>query len=379
MRQPKARCIRTTSFAFLLFLFATSCFAQGGMFVSLAALDGMELTPDNIFNFQIVNNTGSAKEVTLKGLVKYKNSPLSISYTVNARAHSGTNIISADQITNPAWSFSSPAFRELFFTCKKLPQGTYEYCVELATKSTGGDAPDAIPENDCIYQRVDDIFLINLIDPDNNAKLHEYHPMFSWVVNYPFASELSYRIRVAELKTGQSNENAIARNNAVYQDNHVLSTSTTYPLTAKPLEPWQPYVWTVDAYFKGILLGGAEVWKFTIIEDSLLASVPRNSSHVDIRREKGGTPLYAVGELKIKYVLEESRSDQLELILTDKNNSEIKLPSAKLSADYGDNRFEIKMHNEINLKHLKTYTLTVRNRGGEQFILPFTYINPDFL
>jgi hypothetical protein len=338
----------------------------------------MELTPDNIFNYQVINNSGSSRDVTIHGTVRYKNSSMRFSYSFTTVLNAGVTMFSRDKATSPIWDFSSSALQELFFNYRKLPQGTYEYCVEVSVHNNSGDISGQIPINDCIYQRVDDIFLINLIDPENNAKIYEHYPMLSWIVNYPFASELSYRVRVAELKEGQSDENAITRNNPVYQDNNVLSTGIVYPVTAKPLEIFQPYVWTVDAYYKGILLGGAEVWKFTIIEDSLLKNIPREQSYYEFATHNGDTRLYAVGELKLKY-LSDLADNVLSLQLLDVNDKEVKLPSNEIKLKAGDNRILIPLKDRSGVKHFKKYNLHITTKDNKSFIVPFVYVNPDYL
>lgn len=377
------KCIASRIMLCIVGIVAFACaplkgFTQHNIIVNLSTLDGMELSPDNILNFQIINNGGS-ENLLVKGTLRYRNSTLKFGYEFTTRVNNGANMFSADKVLSPIWSFSEPALRELFFDYKKLPQGTYEYCVEVQVRKENSESPDVLPVSDCIYQKVNDIFLINLIDPDNDAKLYEQYPMLSWVVNYPFASELKYRVRVAELKPGQSNENAITRNNPVFQDNTVFSTSMTYPVTAKPLITFQPYVWTVDAYFKGILLGGAEVWKFTITEDSLLQAIPKDPAYVEINEEDGNQLLYAVGKLKLKYVEEEKRYNTLRLVLTDEKGTDIKIPDTTWNVTRGDNRKIIQFYEERDLKHLKSYKLTITSDNGNEYAVTFKYVNPLYL
>jgi hypothetical protein len=300
-------------------------------------------------------------------------------YTFNTTLQPGMNAFSKDNVGSPTWTFSDNALKELFFNYARLPQGTYEYCVELTIKPQGQETQPSEPVDACLYNTARDIFLINLVSPENDAKLYEHNPMLNWVVNYPFASELTYRVRVAELKKGLNAENAITRNNPMYQDNNVMGTTVTYPVTAKPLETWQPYVWTVDAYYKGILLGGAEVWKFTIIEDSLLKGIPRDQGDIDVKKEEGNMVLYAVGDLKLKYVVEDLQVDDLQLKLTDKSHKEIKLQQKSLHAVYGDNRFVLDFKEKDALKHNKDYILEITSQSGAVYHLLFKYINPDFL
>jgi hypothetical protein len=347
--------------------------------VDLSMLDGIEINSENVFNYQIINNGGRPRDAMVVGTLRYRNSELRFSYSFNTTLQNGNNVFSKNNVISPSWDFSSSALRELFLTYNKLPQGTYEYCVEIKLKEISAENYLAEPINGCIYYTVADIFLINLIEPENDAKLYELYPMLSWTVNYPFASELTYRLRVAELKEGQNNENAITRNNPVYQDNRVLQTGLTYPVTAKPLKKFQPYVWTVDAYYKGILLGGAEVWKFTIIEDSLLKSLPKNTSYIDVRLENGNNALYAVGELKLKYVLDEARSELLKFQLFNSSGKEVTMKQNQQMIKYGDNRFVLNLSEDYKLTHMGKYSLTVTNSKGRKYNLAFLYLNPDFL
>ncbi|HTN16690.1 MAG TPA: hypothetical protein VL092_03350, partial [Chitinophagaceae bacterium] len=272
------------------------CAQQNQVEADLSLIDGIELTPDNIFNFRIRNSGSQARQVEVSGRVYYRRSNLSFTYKFHSTVQPGMNSISRSLIPNPQWSFSEPGLRDLFLNYSKLPQGTYEYCVTVTTTGAGAESAES-GNSACVYQTVEDLFLINLVTPENDAKIYEYNPMLAWVVNYPFASELTYKLRVAELKQGQNPQNAITRNNPVYRDDHVMSTGTIYPVTARPLQKWQPYVWTVDAYYKGILLGGAEVWKFTIIDDSELVAMPVEQSYTHINIESGRTELFAAGML----------------------------------------------------------------------------------
>jgi hypothetical protein len=349
------------------------------MGVDMSMIDGIELNADNIFNYRIDNRTGQSQQVEVVGRVYYRRSGLNFNYRYNTTVQPGQNNISRNSIPTPTWIFSENALRELFLTYNKLPQGTYEYCITVTPKKPGAEQPDVNEPSACAYQTVEDIFLINLVTPENDAKIYEYNPMLAWVVNYPFASELTYKLRVAELKEGQNPQNAITRNNPMYKDDHVMTTGTVYPVTAKPLQKWQPYVWTVDAYYKGILLGGAEVWKFTIVDDSELNSLPKESFYVDIRQEKSTTQYYAVGEVKLKYVLDEKNEEQITILLQSEKGIPIKLKTKEVKMILGDNRLDINLKEEANLKHLGKYTLIFKNSLNEVFYLSFKYVNPDLL
>jgi hypothetical protein len=372
---PKA--LRLLPLLLLLLITAHPAHAQfSGITVDLSMVDGIELNADNAFNYRINNQKGKTVQAEITGHLQYRRSAMMFTYKYTTSLQPGITTISRTTIPAPAWTFSDNALKELFFNYGKLPQGTYEYCVSVALKNTGETLPAGDPDA-CVYQTVNDIFLINLVDPENDAKIYDYNPMLSWVVNYPFASELTYRIRVAEQKQGQNPQNAITRNNPMYQDNHVMATGTVYPVTARPLVKFQPYVWTVDAYYKGILLGGSEVWKFTIIEDSELKALPHESFFVDIRNERSQTIYNAVGVIKIKYVLDEKNEETLSLTLRSDKGKVIKIKDKELKAVLGDNRLEIDLKDQ--LKHMNKYELEIVNSKGETFKLPIRYINPELI
>ena len=381
----KGRCLSPKAIL-LHFLLASCCMLMGmsGVFaqtrpvtVNLAMLDGQELTPDNLFNFSIQSPYSTTMQATIKGKLVYRASGLSFTYTFPYTLRPGMNLIETATV-HAQWTYSSTSFRELFSDYKKLPTGTYEYCVEADPFIPGGEHISGGDGSDCLYQKSNDIFLINLVDPENNAKLHEDFPVLSWMVNYPFVSALTYRVRVAEIKEGQNNTAAINRNNPWYQESNLTGLSVSYPVYAKPLEKFQPYAWTVDAYYKGILLGGAEPWRFTIIDDSLMNGIPKDVSYLDIRQESGNSQAFAIGKLKMKYVLDELKTDTLKLSLRLGTQS-IRMRTEILTARQGDNRFDIDFKEANPLAHLKRYTLEISSQTGKKYTVQFQYVNPDFL
>ncbi|OSZ81934.1 hypothetical protein CAP35_01290 [Chitinophagaceae bacterium IBVUCB1] len=351
---------------------------QAAVIVNMAGLEGIEINQQNVFNYDLVNNTGKQLDVTIKGSIRYRNSSLNAFYVFTTSLIEGNNRFSKDKVNNAVWTFSDNGFRELFFDYNKMPQGTYEYCISIGLNKNNPEYQIGDPIQECVYQIVNDIFLINLVEPENNAKIYEYNPMLSWVVNYPFASQLTYRLRVAEARDGQNNENAINRNNPIYQDNQVFATSLTYPVTARPLVKYQPYVWTVDAYYKGILLGGAEAWRFTIIEDSLLREVSVDLAYYEFEEHIGDTRLNIAGEMKLKYRADGNTDTLFFKIVNDKGD-EIKFNENVRPLSNGYNWLVLQFHEKLSLKHNNKYTLLIENVKGQSFKVPFTYLNPLFI
>jgi hypothetical protein len=365
---------RISCLSILLVILPLVSNGQQNVLINMAAVDGVTITPDNIFNYQV--QSSGPGSVQVRGTIRYRNSNLNLSYSFTTMLRPGINIFIPDEV-HPQWQFSSSALQELFFTYKILPEGTFEYCVTITPSNVVKENPGGVFD-ECLYHRAGDVFLINLLEPENRAKLHEFNPMLSWVANYSFSNELTYRIRVAEIKQEQNPENAVLRNQPVYDEHNLMQNSIVYPVYARPLEADKPYAWTVDAYYKGILLGGAEAWQFIIPTDTLPDKLPVRRSYVDIKIENGTTRLNIIGELKIKYVLEKLKKDELTLRLVDESNNDVPMNPDKLNAVYGDNRYILNLKDSCNLKHMKEYKLFVSSKTGEHYSLPFKYINPEY-
>jgi hypothetical protein len=379
-RSMNARLLKTKGQLFLLslLLLCSHTLQAQNILVNLATLEGMDITPDNLFGYQIQSLEKHDTRCRIEGTIRFRNGNHSIKYTFPYSLKPGLNLFTRDAV-HPTWNYSSTALRELFEQYKVLPQGTYQYCVTVIPTNSSSETPGDLNMNDCVYKQSEDLFSITLLEPENDAKLYEYNPLFSWIATYPFQSELSYRIRIAEIKEGQNTENAIARNNPIYTENNLMTTTMTYPIYGKPLKTWQPYAWTVDAYYKGILLGGAQPWKFTIVEDSLLTAIPKEQSFIELNIEKGGTKLYAVGELKLKYTERNKRSNHLRFQLKDEKEKVIKLPYSEWVVTSGDNRKVLEFDKEISLKHGKQYKLSATTDDGYEYTITFQYINPLYI
>ena len=348
--------------------------------VNTAPLEGLDITPDNMWSFQIQSMESKDIRSRIEGHIRFRNSDHSIKYSFMYTIKPGMNLFDGKSV-QPAWSFSSGALRELFMEYKVLPQGTYQYCITITpfvnnSESVGGDKVD-----DCIFKQSEDLFSITLIDPEDDAKLYEYNPMLSWVATYPFLNELTYRIRVAEIKEGQNSANAIARNNPVYSEKGLTPSSMIYPVYAKPLQTWQPYAWTVDAYYKGILLGGAQPWKFTIVEDSLLKSIPKESSYIDMNIDNGSIRHYAVGNIKLRYAERAFLQNELSVKFL-KKGKELKCRVEPWKVSRGDN-FNVFDLEDCNLKHNDEFEVIIEFKQAKSTPikqeLKFKYANPDLL
>ncbi|HTN46381.1 MAG TPA: hypothetical protein VL098_08550 [Flavipsychrobacter sp.] len=367
-------------FLLSLLLLCSPILQAQNILVNMAMLEGMDITPDNMFGFQIQSLETRDTRCRIEGTIRFRNGNHSIKYTFPYSLKPGLNLFTRDAV-HPTWTYSSTALRELFEHYKVLPQGTYQYCVTVIPTNSSSEAPGDLKIDDCVYKQSEDLFSITLLEPENDAKLYEYNPLFSWVATYPFQSELSYRIRIAEIKEGQNTENAIARNNPIYTESNLMTTTMTYPMYGKPLKTWQPYAWTVDAYYKGILLGGAQPWKFTIVEDSLNKTLPKASSYIDMNMDKGAERYYAVGNIKLRYSENDFLQNELKVKFFLKGK-EVKDREFVWKVNRGVN-FNTHELEDFNIKHKEDFEVIIEYKNAKTSNhhqkIQFKYVDPNLV
>lgn len=365
-------------FLFGFFMLNPNVYAQENIIINASMIDGIELSKQNVLSYQILSTLNYSISADVHGSIIYRNSDMRINYTYSIKLNPGVNDVSANTM-NVNWTYSSVGLRELFQDYNKLPAGTYQYCIKVSPKNVTGELEKGNESEECTYNKMDELFLINLIDPENDAKLYETNPSLSWIANYSFSADLTYKIKIAEIKKGQNTLTAISRNNPIYTESGLRQNTLIYPNSARELVVNQPYAWTVDAYYKGILLGGAEPWKFTLIEDTLKETIPKVLDYVDIRREKGEVTLWAIGVFKLKYDLDEKRFDNLTFEVKDMKGKVLKGQENVKKVVYGDNRIDLDLSSVSGMKHRKKYFLSVTNTQGQTYTLPFNYINPELI
>lgn len=352
-------------------------YGQENIIINAMGVDGMELSKQTMLNFQVQSQLNHSVNSTISGKIQFKQTGHWIKYSFEYKLNPGVNNLDAQHLSI-TWDYSSSAIKELFTIHNVLPSGLYQYCITVIPLNNVGEFDNGQKVEECMYNKVQEVFMINLLDPSNNAKLYEYNPSLSWIANYSFSSDLNYRLRVAEINKGQNPTNALQRNKAVFQESDLHQNTMIYPVSAKPLEAYQPYAWAVDAYYKNILLGSSEVWKFIIIEDSITEPLPKNSSFIDVNLEHGINKNYAINQIKLKYELSNLKMDTLQFELY-KEGKLISMKPQNWIVKAGENKLIIDLKEENRLKHGKTYVLKVKDSYGKTNEVIFMYVNTDFL
>ncbi len=153
---------------------------------------------------------------------------------------------------------------EVFVTRSgQLPAGTYRFVLILRPFGVGDSNEfDAEPMGPP-----------RLITPRDGDTVRQKYPTFTWTPPAPMpAGGVTYELRLVEIRTGQSAQEALAANPPWFEQKDIRSTSLTYPTSARQLEDLQPgkmYAWQVTAKARDGAESRSEVHRLSMGVDVL--------------------------------------------------------------------------------------------------------------
>jgi hypothetical protein len=237
-----------------------------------------QLTRDDLWHARLTNNMAGPVTVYLRGyLVKGEDIVLS-GYSSNSitLAH-GSRALSAQDITGIRDLHYMKGYEGLTVRGGTAPEGEYSSCLEVYETGTNRKLGSK-----CIDVKVTLPGAPRLISPRDGAALPEgqRNPVFSWTRPMPLPSgAVSYGIRIVEVLNGQSNEQAVRDNPALFEQTDIGTTTLAYPTSARTLEKGKKYAWQVIASFSDGKAPASEIRAFVIA-----AVVPKrwcNEPHPD--------------------------------------------------------------------------------------------------
>jgi hypothetical protein len=213
--------------------------------LNLPPLD--QFTVNDLYNAQIINNSGKSLKVFLKGSVTDDAKGLlfegrSAVFTLEA----GFNGLPAFSLLEPVKiSYSNKQAESYVLRTGTIPPGTYFICLRVIDASTQEELAD-----DCIQTEMLSPMPPELILPVNESTVVEVFPIFSWMppAPQPVKAMIIFMIRIVELLPHQTVAQALASNPAWYLNNQVTATTFQYPPDARPLEKGKRYAWQVTAF-----------------------------------------------------------------------------------------------------------------------------------
>jgi len=169
----------------------------------------------------------------------------------------GGKRITRSDITKIKKEWWDKEFEKLLFRLPTLPEGDYEACIfvykakgkKLLTKCCSGfeSKPISPPR---------------LISPKDGATLKEKYPLFRWTPPAPAPKEITYTLRIVEVRKGQTKEEAMRTNPAWFEQGGIKTTSLRYPVGARSFEEGKTYVWWTTAELERYSIATSEIFTF---------------------------------------------------------------------------------------------------------------------
>lgn len=329
-------------------------------------------TVNGLFMAQISNSGGSSYEGRMLVTVRDDRNKLVIQLrSVPFQVMPGNNYLQTAYFTQNSVRFgNSPAAGTLSQT-GKFPEGEFEYCYEFSTVAKPG-GPDEQAFENCFNAFIQPFTVLQLQSPDDGDSICTQRPEFSWQPLIPTVPGISYRLFITEKKERQSNQEAIANNLPILNQNNINGFNHFFPPQLMPLTTGKTYVWQVTAYNRQSMIIKSEIWEFTVGCADIRKDTIKES-YRELKPSLNGS-FYTANEKLMFSVTNPYEPSEMEYQLIDLSNQQIKfdrLPVIKLQR--GLNKIDIDLLEIKGLVPGKMYQLNINNVGNQKLYLRFIY------
>jgi hypothetical protein len=147
---------------------------------------------------------------------------------------------------------AKPGYEAFLARTGELPEGEYSYRMLLM--------PDNV--SDGYEVRSEKPGPPRLMLPRHNENVTAELPQFRWIRPMRLRRAVTYRVRVAEVLEGQTDEDAIRKNRSWFEQSGLSRVDLRFPVSARKFERGKRYAWQVAAMSDGKVLAESEVSGF---------------------------------------------------------------------------------------------------------------------
>jgi hypothetical protein len=250
-----------------------------------------------------------------------------------------------------------------------FPYGQYAICYFFYESQT-----NKLLGEFCAEKTVDPIAPPELLQPSNREEIATVSPFLIWKPPFPIGASITYVLRLVEIKSGQSDMEAIERNTPLLNRQVKDITQIIYPSDAPNLEVDKSYAWFITAYAGDYSLGTTEVWQFKIAKTGETPLLFEDSYSMLKPNPDGTSYVTHNSYLRFAYNNRQSESKlQYSIIaLNGKERIPIEgLPDIVLVD--GMNKVDIDLSNNRSFEDTKPYLLEIMDGNGHPEYFEFTY------
>lgn len=202
----------------------------------------------DLYNIELANTSNNHIEFYLFGTLTESKAGLiatatTVSITLAPKERKQFKASDLSRTPDISYPNSDGRYKEALLRKGSLPDGNYTICVTAKQTNTNDELG-----NDCIEQEIQVLSEaeITLMTPDNKSAMKQDEPIiFSWT-NMGGKPEGFYKIKIIEIKSDESPENAMLKNKAFFEKEGIKTTMFQYPSSAPKFITGKTYIWQVS-------------------------------------------------------------------------------------------------------------------------------------
>jgi len=351
----------------LLLLLSLRAGAQVSMTVQLPPAG--VLLKAQLWNIVLVSasNRSESVRITLRLVDAQTNQPVLTGITRSIILNKGARQLQVKDVMPVQYEYLSAAIDRSVNGL--LPAGNYLACYSLIVEN---DKSGNQPGEDCMPFIIEPVSPPLLNTPADQSVLDTKLPQFTWLPPAPLNlfNDLNYEMILTELHPGQSPQEAIQQNIAIYRAPRLKNIFVNYPSGAVSLDTAKQYAWSVIARNGSLYAAQTEVWTFKIRDVSAQPHTP-GGIYVQLKKELDGTTINC-SALQCAYSNETSDSTvQYELLALENNNKII--TAGTLDVKPGNNLLDVPLSRKRGMTDGKSYLFRLRNSRNEYWQVKFIY------
>ncbi len=321
---------------------------------------------DGLFQCKIVNSNRAQSALLTITVTERKQGTICTIKLPAFNLIQGTNALPFSVAKNASIQFSNNNMGQLTRINRLFSEGDYDYCFSIKL------AQSDLPDEQCFSYLLAPFSELNLSEPNNEDKICDTRPLFTWQPLIPGITGSSYQLVLTEIKQGQNATEALNYNVPVINQSFINSPILPYPAVARELQKGKQYAWQVTAYKDQTILNRSEIWDFAVdCQDTVKKAV--NDGYRNIEDLSKGNYYIAIGALKFA-VVNPYHEEQLKYEIREINNNQKlikRLP--KITLKKGTNDITIDLTGNSHFTDAKYYIIKIWLPNGSVKTLRFLY------
>ena len=228
-----------------------------------------QLNIADLWKFEVINNTENDRYIKFYATVNSEDGVPLFEGTSSVYELSSmfSGVVSFPELEPFDMAHVDEEIKEILLRTGTVPSGVYVICLEIID----AESAESI-FRDCIDQEVFQASPPILIYPMDGSALEEEMPVFSWMEPVPPIDGMLYKIRISEILTDQSPEQALLSTPPYFEYGGIMGNMFEFPLSARPLEVGKSYVWRVTGTILGRDLLESEYSTFMRLDPTGMAA-----------------------------------------------------------------------------------------------------------